>query len=69
MENTDLKILEQRVEELIRSLQRMREENLSLRESQSVLIKERAQLIEKHEEARVRVEAMISRLKAMEQEA
>lgn len=68
MEDTDLKMLEQRVDELIQRLSAVKNENLSLRESQSSLINERARLIEKTELARTRVEAMITRLKAMEQE-
>ncbi len=68
MEDTDLKMLEHRVDELIQRLNAVKSENLSLRESQSALITERARLIEKTELARTRVEAMITRLKAMEQE-
>lgn len=69
MEDTDLKMLELRVDELIQRLNAVKNENLSLRESQSALITERARLIEKTELARSRVEAMITRLKAMEQES
>ena len=68
MEETDLKMLERRVDELIQRLNAVNSENQSLRESQSALIAERARLIEKTELARTRVEAMIGRLKAMEQE-
>ena len=69
MEDTDLKILEHRVDELIQRLNAVKNENQSLRESQSALIAERARLIEKTELARTRVEGMISRLKAMEQDS
>jgi cell division protein ZapB len=68
MEETDLKILERRVDELIQRLKAVNSENQSLRESQSALITERARLIEKTELARTRVEGMITRLKAMESE-
>ena len=68
MEDTDLKMLEHRVDELIQRLNAVKSENISLRESQASLITERARLIEKTELARTRVEAMITRLKAMEQE-
>ena len=68
MEETDLKMLEHRVDELIQRLNTVKSENISLRESQSSLITERARLIEKTELARTRVEAMITRLKAMEHE-
>jgi cell division protein ZapB len=65
----DLKRLEFRVEELVRTVERMKEENRSLRVQQEHMTAERAQLIERNELARSRVEAMISRLKAMEQNA
>lgn len=68
MEETDLKMLERRVDELIQRLNAVKSENQSLRESQSALVAERARLIEKTELARSRVEGMITRLKAMEQE-
>ena len=66
--NTDLDLrrLEVRVEELIRACSYLKEENKSLRSKQDSLVAERAALIEKTELARTRVEAMISRLKAME---
>jgi cell division protein ZapB len=62
----DLRKLEVRVEELIRACAFLKEENKSLRLRQDSLVAERATLIEKTELARARVEAMISRLKAME---
>ncbi|SFD43368.1 cell division protein ZapB [Thiohalospira halophila DSM 15071] len=68
MEDVDLKQLESRVETLLRTVERLQEENRSLREHQQSLMTERAQLIEKTELARSRVEGMITRLKSMEQE-
>ncbi len=65
----ELKRLEYRIDELIRTVERLKEENRSLRAQQRSLSTERAQLIEKNELARSRVEAMINRLKAMEQHA
>lgn len=65
----DLKRLEYRIEELIRSVERLKEENRSLRVQQDTMTTERAQLIERNELARTRVEAMINRLKAMEHSA
>ncbi len=59
--------LESQVEELLRVCDRLNAENRSLRERQDSLVAERAVLIEKNELARTRVEAMINRLKAMEQ--
>lgn len=63
----DLRRLEARIEDLIRTVQRLKEENRSLRAQQQALTAERARLIERNDLARSRVEAMISRLKAMEQ--
>jgi cell division protein ZapB len=59
--------LEARLEELVGSIKRLKEENRSLRDQQDSMVTERANLIEKNEMARNRVEAMINRLKAMEQ--
>lgn len=67
MDELDLKILERRVDELIRTVERLKDENRLLRNSNAELLAERAQLMERTELARVRVEAMISRLKGMEQ--
>lgn len=62
-----LDTLENRVTELLRACDQLNAENRSLRERQDALVAERAVLIEKNELARTRVEAMINRLKAMEQ--
>jgi cell division protein ZapB len=62
----DLDTLELQVTELFRICERLREENASLRARQETLVAERAELIEKTELARSRVESMISRLKSME---
>lgn len=64
--NEQIALLEQRVDALIRLCGRLREENRILRESQESLNAERAALLEKNETARARIEAMISRLRAME---
>jgi cell division protein ZapB len=64
--NFDLDTLERQAEELIRTCRQLREENSSLRSRQDHLVTERAELIEKTELARSRVESMITRLKSME---
>lgn len=65
--NFDLAGLEQQVNALICLNQRLRDENNSLRARQEALAVERGELIEKTEQARSRVEAMLSRLRAMEE--
>lgn len=63
----ELKRLEKRLDELVVICRKLQEENQSLRERQDTLTAERATLLQKNEQVRGRVEAMISRLKAMEQ--
>lgn len=65
----ELHKLEVRLDELVSSIKRLKEENRSLRNQQDNMVSERAKLIEKNEMAKTRVEAMINRLKAMEQGA
>ncbi len=65
-ESTDLALLESRVDELIKTLGELQSENVALRNQQENLVNERATLIEKTEQARTRIESMISRLRAME---
>ncbi len=60
---------ERQVEALIDTCKRLREENQSLRTQQEHLVGEKARLIEHTEAASSKVEAMVSRLKAMEQES
>lgn len=62
----DLLLLEARVEELVGTVFKLTEENRTLRVSQEKLVSERAELIEKTELAKSRVESMINRLKALE---
>jgi cell division protein ZapB len=62
----DLRSLEARVNDLIRTCNTLKAENNSLRSRQDQLVAERAALIEKTEMARNRVEAMIQRLKSLE---
>ena len=63
---TDIGLLEKQVEQLILACSHLKDENDSLRMRQESLVAEKAELIEKTEIARTRVEAMISRLKSME---
>lgn len=63
----ELKRLEKRVDALVRVCDNLQDENKSLKQRQDVLTSERATLLQKNEQVRARVEAMIGRLKAMEQ--
>jgi len=63
----ELKRLEKRLDELVVICKKLQEENASLRSRQDLLTAERATLLQKNEQVRGRVEAMITRLKAMEQ--
>jgi cell division protein ZapB len=63
----ELKRLEKRLDELVAICKKLQEENGSLRDRQDTLMAERATLLQKNEQVRGRVEAMITRLKAMEQ--
>ena len=63
----DLKRLEDRLDDLVVVCDRLQSEKKSLKEQQDSLSKERANLLQKNEQVRTRVEAMIVRLKSMEQ--
>jgi len=62
----ELQRLGKRVDELVVICNQLKEENRSLKERQDSLIADRATLLQKNEQVRARVEAMIGRLKAME---
>jgi cell division protein ZapB len=64
--STELESLESQLQELLELCERLKSENYSLRDQQENLSGERAALIEKNEQARSRIEAMITRLKGME---
>ncbi|MEM7001926.1 MAG: TIGR02449 family protein [Pseudomonadota bacterium] len=60
--------LEQQLDELLVLTQVLSKENKALRAQQKSWSSERAKLIEKNELAKHRVEAMITRLKALEKD-
>lgn len=62
----ELKELEDKLDQLIEQYNSVKNENNSLKIKQEALVKEKAKLLEKTTLARIRVEAMINRLKAME---
>lgn len=63
---TDLRDISGRLDRLLELCQRLAEENRSLRTSQEQLATERSNLLAKNELARSRVEAMIARLRSLE---
>ncbi len=64
---TSLVILAERVDQLTRWCERLARDNRSLREQMIVLQAERDNLREKNEQLRVRIEAMIVRMKGLGQ--
>jgi len=64
----ELDTLERKVNELIELCEVLSRENRALRSRQNTWSTERAKLIEKNELAKSKVESMISRLKALEQD-
>lgn len=67
-EQEQLQLLEQRVEELLGLSARLRQENDVLQSREVKLLEERAELLKKNDMARAKVEAIITRLKSLEQE-
>jgi uncharacterized protein (TIGR02449 family) len=69
MEDTDLQALMARLELLIKRVEQLKSQNGLLVAQEKTWREERAHLIEKNEIARHKVESMISRLKALEQDS
>ena len=65
----ELKRLEKRIEELVATVHRLKDENRALRQRQDTLAAEKTTVMNRSEQVRARVEAMIGRLKAMERSA
>lgn len=69
MAKTQLQALEQKVDELIELCDQLDQENRSLKSQAHAWREERDQLVAKNMVAREKVEAMIQRLRALEQES
>lgn len=65
----DIRSLDLRLDELIRTCQRLKEENRLLRQQQTMLVTERAKLQHKTDLARTQTEMLLLRLKSLETEA
>jgi len=68
MEDAELQALTRKLDLLIQRVEQLKTQNRALLASEKAWREERAHLIEKNEMARQKVEAMISRLKALEQD-
>jgi cell division protein ZapB len=66
---TELAQLERRIEELLLTVDALKEENRALRQRQESLSAERSSFAQRNDQVRARVEAMIGRLKTMEHTA
>lgn len=64
--DSELQRLEVRIGELLSLVQQLTEENRALRHRQDNLSSERAALLQKNEQVRANVEAMIGRLRLLE---
>ncbi len=64
--NAELKDFEDKLDRLIGKFHNLKNENSYMKMKQETLIQEKSQLLEKTNLARTRVEALITRLKAME---
>jgi len=62
----ELDQLEEKVDGLLDIINRLTQENQSLRSQQETHATERAGLLERHDQVRNRVEAIVSRLKSLE---
>jgi cell division protein ZapB len=67
--DVEFKRLEKRLEELVATVHRLKDENRALRTRQDSLAAEKTTVMNRSEQVRARVEAMIGRLKAMERTA
>lgn len=69
MPDTQLKMLESKIDELITLCNDLNRENQSLKSDSAGWHNERKSLVTKNELARAKLEAMLARLKAMEHQA
>ncbi len=66
MAEKQLSLLEQRVDDLIGTCRRLKDENQTLRSSRDALLEEKTKLAEKNRMARSRLEAIVDRLKSLD---
>lgn len=64
--DTELRQLEKRIDELVATVHRLKEENRALRQRQEAIAADRTSLLGRNDQVRTRVEAIIGRLRALE---
>lgn len=69
MDGQQFTVLEQKIDELIKLCEQLNSENHALKNRAAGWTVDRAKLVEKNEMAKAKIEAMIIRLKSLEQEA
>lgn len=67
MEQSELQALADKLDRLIERCKKLERDNVAMRELQDDWQRERAQLIQKNDLAKNKIEAMIGRLRALEQ--
>jgi len=67
MDDQQFKALEQKIDQLIRLCEQLKDENKTLKVREAGWHNERSRLTERNEHAKLKVEAMITRLRALEQ--
>ncbi|MGM0571005.1 TIGR02449 family protein [Marinobacter sp.] len=66
MEQSDLQAMADKLDRLIERCRKLEQDNAAMRELQDEWNRERAQLIQRNDLAKNRIEAMIGRLRALE---
>jgi cell division protein ZapB len=66
MEQSEVQALADKLDRLIERCRKLERDNATLRELQDDWNRERAQLVQKNDHAKHKIEAMISRLRALE---
>lgn len=66
MEQSELQAMAEKLDRLIERCRKLEQDNAALRELQDEWNRERAQLIQRNDLAKNRIEAMIGRLRALE---
>ncbi|MBZ2169125.1 MULTISPECIES: TIGR02449 family protein [Marinobacter] len=66
MEQSDVQALADKLDKLIEHCQKLEQDNAALRQLQDDWNRERAQLMQKNDLAKNKIEAMIGRLRALE---